>query len=63
MEEEFEKLTKDEILRREIIETVIQTPNVEIRERLLAKLESRAKELKIGQNFKRLYKSIQAEFN
>ena len=62
MEEEFEKLTKDEILRREIIETVIQTPNVEIRERLLAKLESRAKELKIGQNFKRLYKSIQAEF-
>lgn len=62
MEEEFEKLTKDEILKREVIETVIKISNVEVRERMLAKLESRAKELKIGQNFKRLYKSIQAEY-
>lgn len=62
MEEEFEKLSKEELLKREIIETVIQTPNVEIRERLLAKLETRAKELKVSQNFKRLYKAIQAEF-
>lgn len=61
MEEEFEQLSKEQILTREIIETVIQTPNVEIRERLLAKLEARAKELKISQNFKRLYKIIQAE--
>lgn len=62
MEEEFEKLSKDELLKREIIETVIQIPNIEMRERLLAKLEARAKELRIGQNFKRLYKVIQAEY-
>ena len=61
MEEEFEKLNKEELLNREVIETVIQTPNIEIKERLLAKLETRAKELKVFQNFKRLYKSIQAE--
>lgn len=61
MEEEFENLSKDEILNRTVIESVITIQNVEIRERLLAKLESRAKELKISQNFKRLYKTIQAE--
>lgn len=62
MEEEFEKLTKEEILTREVIETVLQISNIEVRERLLAKLETRAKELKIIQNFKRMYKIIQAEF-
>ena len=31
MEEEFEKLSKDELLKREIIETVIQIPNIEMR--------------------------------
>lgn len=61
MEEEFENLSKEEILNRTVIESVITIQNVEIRERLLAKLESRAKELKISQNFKRLYKTIQAE--
>lgn len=61
MEEEFENLTKEEILTRSIIESVITIPNAEIRERLLAKLEVRAKELKVSQNFKRLYKAIQAE--
>lgn len=61
MEKEFENLGKEELLTRSVIETVIMTPNVEIRERLLAKLESRAKELKISPNFKRLYKTIQAE--
>lgn len=61
MEEEFEKLSKEEILNRTVIESVIIIQDVEIRERLLAKLESRAKELKISQNFKRLYKTIQAE--
>lgn len=61
MEEEFENLTKEEILTRSVIESVITIPNAEIRERLLAKLEVRAKELKVSQNFKRLYKVIQAE--
>ena len=61
MEEEFENLSKDELLNRTVIESVITLKNAEIRERMLAKLERRAKELKILQNFKRLYKAIQAE--
>lgn len=61
MEEEFENLTKEELLNRTVIETVIMLKDAEMRERMLAKLETRAKELKILQNFKRLYKAIQAE--
>lgn len=61
MEEEFENLTKEELLNRTVIETVIMLKDAEMRERMLAKLETRAKELKISQNFKRLYKAIQAE--
>lgn len=61
MEEEFESLSKEELLNRTVIESVIMLKNVETRERMLAKLETRAKELKISQNFKRLYKAIQAE--
>lgn len=61
MEEEFESLSKEELLNRTVIESVIMLKNVETRERMLAKLETRAKELKILQNFKRLYKAIQAE--
>lgn len=62
MEDQFENLSKEELLNRSVIETVIQTPNIEIRERLLAKLETRAKELKVSQNFRRMYKAIQAEY-
>lgn len=61
MEEEFENLSKEELLNRTVIESVITLKNVETRERMLAKLETRAKKLKILQNFKRLYKAIQAE--
>lgn len=61
MEEEFENLSKEELLNRTVIESVIMLKNIEMRERMLAKLETRAKELKILQNFKRLYKAIQAE--
>lgn len=61
MEEKFGKLTKEGLLNRDIIETVIAVPDAEIKERLLAKLEIRAKELKVFQNFKRLYKNIQTE--
>lgn len=61
MEEEFENLSKEELLNRTVIETVIMLKDVEMRERMLAKLEVRAKELKVSQNFKRLYKVIQAE--
>ena len=61
MEEKFENLSKEELLNRTVIETVIMLKDVEMRERMLAKLEVRAKELKVSQNFKRLYKVIQAE--
>lgn len=61
MEEEFENLSKEELLNRTVIESVIMLKDIEMRERMLAKLETRAKELKILQNFKRLYKALQAE--
>jgi len=61
VEDNFDNLSKDELLNREVIESVIEIKDIEIRERMLAKLESRAKELKVYQNFKRLHKSIQAE--
>lgn len=60
MEEEFENLTKDEILNKALIEQIIELPT-DIKERTLAKIEYRSKELKIYQNFKRLFKTIQAE--
>lgn len=60
-EDEYSKLSKDELLNKTLIENIITINNVEIRERILAKVESRAKELKVFQNFKRLFKSIQAE--
>lgn len=61
MEEEYEKLNSDELLNRTVIESVIQISNIDTRERILAKLEARAKKLKVSQNFKRLYKTIHAE--
>lgn len=61
MEENFDNLSKDELLNRTVIESVIEIKDIEVRERMLAKLESRAKELKVYQNFKRLHKTIQAE--
>jgi len=60
-EDEYSKLSKDELLNKTLIENIITINNVEIRERILAKVESRAKALKVYQNFKRLFKSIQAE--
>lgn len=61
VEDGFENLSKEELLNRTVIENIITIKDVEIRERMLVKLETRAKELKIIQNFKRLYKAIQAE--
>ena len=61
MEDEYSELSKEELLNKTVIETVIEIPNAEVRERTLANLETRAKELKVAQNFKRLYKIIQAE--
>lgn len=61
MEEEFENLTKEEILNREVIETIFMIPDVGMRERMLVKLETRARKLKIAPNFRRLYKEIYDE--
>lgn len=61
MEDNFDNLSKDELLNRTVIESIIEIKDIEVRERMLAKLESRAKELKVYQNFKRLHKTIQAE--
>ncbi|MCI8486108.1 MAG: hypothetical protein HFJ20_03250 [Clostridia bacterium] len=61
MEEEFENLTRDEILNISVIETVLAIPNADMQERMLAKLEIRAKELKILSNFRRLLKAVQKE--
>lgn len=59
--DEFSNLSKEQILQKSVIESVILISNPEVRERMLAKLEVRAKELKVSQNFKRLFKIIQAE--
>lgn len=61
MEEQYEALDKDGILNKDVIETVFMIPNADMRERILAKLETRARELKIVSNFKRLYEEIQKE--
>lgn len=61
MEEEFETLDRDGILNRDVIESVLMIPNIDMRERLMAKLEVRARELRITTNFKRLCKEIQKE--
>lgn len=61
MEEEFENLTRDELLNINVIETVLEIPNADMQERMLAKLEIRAKELKILSNFRRLLKAVQKE--
>lgn len=60
-EDEFKDFTKEQLLQKETIETVLAVPSPDMRERFIAKLEVRAKELKIAQNFKRLFKVVQAE--
>ncbi|MBR3133365.1 MAG: DUF927 domain-containing protein [Clostridia bacterium] len=60
-ENPFKDLTKDQLLNREVIETPLHLTDIGSRERILAQLEARAKELKVFQNFKRMFKSIQAE--
>lgn len=62
MEEILENISSDQLLDREIIEKILIINNVEERERLLIKFESKAREFKILQNFKKIYKIIQAEF-
>ena len=60
-ENDISKMTSEEILNKRYIEQIIEIPLIDVRERILVSAETRAKELKIFQNFKRLYKSVQAE--
>lgn len=63
LEKQFSELDKDSILTENVIETVLMIPNAEMKERYIATLENRARELKISQNFKRLFKSIDEKIN
>lgn len=61
MEEAYKELKADEILQTSLIKEILSIENAEIREKCLMAAESRARELKVIQNFKRLFKIVQAE--
>lgn len=60
-EDNLSNMTQNELLSKSYIEEIINIPLIDVRERMLVAAETRAKELKIYTNFKRLYKSVQAE--
>lgn len=62
MEDDYKEITTEGLLQRDIIEAILVLSDVEMREKTLATLEARAKELKIYSNWKRLFKLVQAEF-
>ncbi len=57
----YRDYSESQILNANLIEEILSIESVQIRERQLLGLETRAKDLKISNNFKRLYKSVQAE--
>lgn len=61
MEEAYKELEAREILQASLIREILDIENAEIRERCLMAVEGRARELKVIQNFKRLFKIVQAE--
>lgn len=61
LKEYYKDFDERKILNKDLIFEILTIPSVEIREKQLLGLEFRAKELKITNNFKRLYKSVQAE--
>ncbi len=61
MEEAYKELNANEILQASLIEEILSIDNAGIRERCLMAVETRARELKVIQNFKRLFKVVQAE--
>lgn len=60
-ENDVSKMTQSDLLNKKYIEEIINIPLIDVRERMLVEAQTRAKELKILQNFNRLYKSVQAE--
>ncbi len=61
LKEYYKDFDERKILNKDLIFEILTIPSAELRERQLLGLEFRAKELKITNNFKRLYKSVQAE--
>ena len=61
LKEYYKDFDEQEILNTDLIFEILTIPSTQIREQQLLGLETRAKELKITNNFKRLYKSVQAE--
>lgn len=61
MEEAYKELGASEILQTSLIKEILTIENADIRERCLMAAENRARELKVIQNFKRLFKIVQAE--
>lgn len=61
MEELYKDKDAKEILDTKLIKEVLTIDNADVRERLIMGLETRARELKVIQNFKRLFKIVQAE--
>lgn len=61
MEEAYKQLSSSEILQSSLIKEILTIENADIRERCLMAVENRARELKVIQNFKRLFKIVQAE--
>lgn len=62
LQKQFSELDKDSILTRNVIETVLMMPNVEMRERYITTLEDRARQLRIATSFKRFFKDVEKEF-
>lgn len=61
LKEYYKDFDEQKVLNKDLIFEILTIPSIEIREQQLLGLEYRAKELKIANNFKRLYKSVQAE--
>lgn len=61
MGEAYKQLDAREILQTSLIKEILTIENADIRERCLMAAENRARELKVIQNFKRLFKIVQAD--
>ena len=57
----YRDYSEHELLNEELIKGILEIPSAQIREHFLYQIECRAKELKIANNFKRLFKTVQAD--
>lgn len=61
MEEAYKELGANEILQTSLIKEILSIENPDVREHMIIGAETRARDLKVIQNFKRLFKIVQAE--